>query len=67
VLAAVIAIGSGDTLKAADLPDSLFGYNPKLRKGAMVIHILWRARFATRLATWLKRRSSASRVKPVHF
>jgi len=40
VLAAMIAVCSGDTLKASDLPNRLFDHNPKLRKGAIADDIL---------------------------
>jgi len=50
MLAAVVTIGGGDTLKPSNLSDGLFDYNPKLRKCAVVDSILWWTIFAARLA-----------------
>ena len=50
VLAAMIAIGGGDTLKASDLPNGLFDHKAKAGKGAVIHDILWWSILATRLA-----------------
>src|SRR3990172_3821999 len=65
VLAAVIAVCGGHTLKPADLPNGLFDHNAKLRKRPIVENILW----GTVFAAWLpsRRKARASQFRQIQI
>jgi hypothetical protein len=65
MLAAVIAVGSGNTLKAANLPNRLFDHDAKLGKGAIVDHVLWRTLLATRF--WSRRKAMLSQFRQLQI
>lgn len=65
VLAAMIAVGGGDTLKPPDLPNRLFDHEAKLRKGPVVDHIFWWALLAARFAA--RRKAMLSQLRQLQI
>ena len=65
MVAAVVTVCGGNTLKASDLPNGLFDHDAKLRKRPIVVHILWRAVFAARFAP--RRKAIASQLRQLQI